>query len=46
VKQGANCPKTLEIEYIDPETGKSETMFIPERLQTCGVGVSKAWIKQ
>jgi hypothetical protein len=46
IPKGLGCPSSIEIEYIDPDSQKMESFVIPERLQTCGAGVTTARIKQ
>ena len=46
ISKAPGCPSSLEIEYIDPATGKPDSLVIPERLQTCGAGVTQARVKK
>jgi tetratricopeptide (TPR) repeat protein len=46
IPSGRGCPSSIQIEYVDPESQKTETLAIPERLQTCGAGVTVARIRQ
>lgn len=47
IKKNAHCPRDFNIVYVDPEDGKIKPGEVfPGRLQTCGEGVTQAWIDQ
>ena len=45
VKKSQDCPSSIEIEYIEPSTGKPEGWTIPDNNQTCGGGITQAKVR-
>lgn len=47
IRKNAHCPTNFNVVYVDPEDGKIKPAEeFPGRLQTCGEGVTQAWIDQ